>query len=234
MRRVTFLLAVLLVAAALAGCAEPAPTPPKDSTTPDNLPSNCTPGQVGNPGNATGDQAAKPRVLLATSAGNITVELFVEQAPLTAQNFLDLVGDCFYVGTKFHRVIDGFMIQGGDPNTKTADVNTWGRGGPTTRIQDEFHPSLRHEGEGLLSMANSGADTGGSQFFITLGSTPHLDDRHAIFGRVVEGMDVVKAIGKSPVVNAQTNRPVSPVTINNTHILPDPAPAAATHGVGVH
>lgn len=125
-----------------------------------------------------------------TTAGTFKAELFEDLAPITTKNFIDLVEKGFYNGTIFHRVIDGFMIQGGDP-TGT------GRGGPGYTIKDEFHKELRHIESGLLSMANAGPNTGGSQFFITLAATPWLDNKHAIFGRVVEGMDVVQKIGKT-------------------------------------
>jgi cyclophilin family peptidyl-prolyl cis-trans isomerase len=107
--------------------------------------------------------------------------------PLTVENFVNLARSGFYDGTTFHRVIPGFMAQGGDP-TGT------GRGGPGYQFDDEFHPDLRHTGAGILSMANAGPGTNGSQFFITYGDTPHLDDRHSVFGRVVEGMDVLNSI----------------------------------------
>jgi len=126
--------------------------------------------------------------IIDTNHGTVTVELFEERAPRTTKNFIDLAADGFYDGVVFHRVIEDFMIQGGDP-TGT------GRGGPGYSIDDEFHPELRHDAEGILSMANSGPNTGGSQFFITLDATPWLDDRHAVFGRIVNGMDVVKEIG---------------------------------------
>jgi peptidyl-prolyl cis-trans isomerase A (cyclophilin A) len=125
-----------------------------------------------------------------TTLGIIRIELFEDKAPITTKNFIDLINKGFYDGVIFHRVIDGFMIQGGDP-TGT------GRGGPGYNIPDEFHPDLKHDGVGILSMANAGPNTGGSQFFITLGPTPHLNNRHAVFGRVIEGLDVVKAIGKT-------------------------------------
>ena len=125
-----------------------------------------------------------------TSAGSFKIELYEDKAPVTTKNFIDLAEKGFYNGTVFHRVIDGFMIQGGDP-TGT------GRGGPGYTIKDEFHKDLKHTSEGLLSMANAGPNTGGSQFFITLAATPWLDNKHAIFGTVVEGMDVVKKIGKT-------------------------------------
>src|SRR3989442_14993186 len=127
-----------------------------------------------------------------TSMGNFTVELFDQQAPNTVANFIKLTEKNFYDGVIFHRVIDRFMIQGGDP-TGT------GRGGPGYQFADEFHPQLKHTSEGILSMANAGPNTNGSQFFITLAATPHLDGRHTVFGKVVEGMDVVRKIGKTPV-----------------------------------
>jgi cyclophilin family peptidyl-prolyl cis-trans isomerase len=122
-----------------------------------------------------------------TEKGDIVVELYADRAPRTVENFVNLARAGFYDGTTFHRVIRGFMAQGGDP-TGT------GTGGPGYQFGDEFHPSLRHDGPGVLSMANAGAGTNGSQFFITHGPTPHLDDRHSVFGRVTEGMDVVQAL----------------------------------------
>lgn len=139
-----------------------------------------------------------------TTMGTFAIELFEDRAPVTTGNFIDLVEKGFYDGVIFHRVIDGFMIQGGDP-TGT------GRGGPGYTIKDEFHPTLKHDGEGILSMANAGPNTGGSQFFITLAATPWLDGRHAVFGKVVEGMDVVRAIGKVPTLS--DDRPITEVKI---------------------
>jgi cyclophilin family peptidyl-prolyl cis-trans isomerase len=124
---------------------------------------------------------------LRTERGDIVVELYADRVPLTVENFVNLARAGFYDGTTFHRVIPGFMAQGGDP-TGT------GTGGPGYQFGDEFHPSLRHDGPGILSMANAGAGTNGSQFFITHAATPHLDDKHSVFGRVTEGMDVVRAL----------------------------------------
>ena len=124
---------------------------------------------------------------LLTEKGTIRIKLFAEEAPETVNNFVFLAREGYFDGTTFHRVIEGFMAQGGDP-TGT------GRGGPGYAIPDEFHPDLRHDRPGVLSMANRGPNTGGSQFFITHVATPWLDDRHAVFGEVVEGMDVVNAI----------------------------------------
>ena len=144
-----------------------------------------------------------------TSMGNFKIELFEQQAPKTVGNFVQLAEKNFYDGVIFHRVIDGFMIQGGDP-TGT------GRGGPGYQFPDEFHPSLRHSSEGILSMANAGPNTNGSQFFITLAPTPHLDNRHAVFGKVVEGMDVVKKIGKTP--TKAGDRPATDVVMKTVRI----------------
>ena len=145
-----------------------------------------------------------------TSLGNFTIELFEKETPNTVGNFVKLAEKNFYNGVIFHRVIDGFMIQGGDP-TGT------GRGGPGYQFADEFHPSLKHTSEGILSMANAGPNTNGSQFFITLAPTPHLDNRHSVFGKVVEGMDVVKKIGKTQ-VSKPGDRPVVDVVMNKVTI----------------
>lgn len=122
-----------------------------------------------------------------TEKGDIKARLFAEEAPVTVNNFVFLAREGYFDGTTFHRVIPDFMVQGGDP-TGT------GTGGPGYRIADEFHPDLKHDKPGVLSMANAGPNTGGSQFFITHAPTPWLDGRHAVFGEVVEGMDVVMAI----------------------------------------
>ncbi|MGP1471745.1 MAG: peptidylprolyl isomerase [Schwartzia sp. (in: firmicutes)] len=135
------------------------------------------------------ENVANRFAIFATSEGTFTVELFEDKAPLTTKNFIELAEKGFYDGLIFHRVIDGFMIQGGDP-TGT------GMGGPGYEIPDEFHPDLKHDGEGVLSMANAGPNTGGSQFFVTLAATPWLNGHHAVFGKVVRGMEVVKKIGK--------------------------------------
>ncbi|MEO6578813.1 MAG: peptidylprolyl isomerase [Candidatus Limnocylindria bacterium] len=122
-----------------------------------------------------------------TDKGDIVVELYADRVPLTVENFVNLARAGFYDGTTFHRVIGGFMAQGGDP-TGT------GTGGPGYQFGDEFDPSLRHDAAGTLSMANAGPGTNGSQFFITYGPTPHLDNRHSVFGRVTDGMDVVMSL----------------------------------------
>ena len=132
---------------------------------------------------------ANPIAVFETNHGTFEIELFEDKAPITVKNFIDLAEKGFYDGLIFHRVIDGFMIQGGDPNGT-------GTGGPGYVIPDEFHKDLKHDGEGVLSMANAGPNTGGSQFFITLAATPWLDGHHSVFGKVVKGMDVVREIGK--------------------------------------
>jgi cyclophilin family peptidyl-prolyl cis-trans isomerase len=144
-----------------------------------------------------------------TTAGSFKIELFEDKAPITTKNFIDLAQKGFYNGTIFHRVIDGFMIQGGDPQGT-------GRGGPGYTIKDEFHKDLRHSGAGILSMANAGPNTGGSQFFITLGATPHLDNKHAVFGKVSEGFDVVQKIGSTR--TGASDRPVTEQKINSITI----------------
>jgi cyclophilin family peptidyl-prolyl cis-trans isomerase len=133
------------------------------------------------------DPASEYYADFVTQKGRIRVRLFAEEAPETVNNFVSLARDGYFDGTTFHRVIEGFMAQGGDP-TGT------GTGGPGYTIPDEFHPELRHDRPGVLSMANAGPNTGGSQFFITHVATPWLDDRHAVFGEVVEGMEVVNAL----------------------------------------
>ena len=133
------------------------------------------------------DPAKRYTATIVTDAGDIVVELHAAKAPRTVNNFVFLARDGFYDGVTFHRVIKGFMAQAGDPTGS-------GCGGPGYRFEDEFDASLRHDGPGVLSMANAGPHTNGSQFFITHVATPHLDDRHAVFGHVVEGMDVVLAI----------------------------------------
>ena len=133
------------------------------------------------------DTSKSYRARFKTERGEMVAELHAAKAPLTVENFVNLARSGFYDGTTFHRVIPGFMAQGGDP-TGT------GRGGPGYQFGDEFSPDLRHDGAGVLSMANAGPGTNGSQFFITYSATPHLDDRHSVFGRVVEGMDVLSSI----------------------------------------
>ena len=127
------------------------------------------------------------QAVIETNKGEIRAELYPEHTPVTVASFVNLAKRGYFDGIVFHRVVPNFVIQGGDP-TGT------GRGGPGYRFEDEFHPELRHDGPGILSMANAGPGTNGSQFFITHNATPPLDDRHSVFGRVKEGQDVVDAI----------------------------------------
>jgi peptidyl-prolyl cis-trans isomerase A (cyclophilin A) len=160
-----------------------------------------------------------------TSEGHFTVRLFDDDAPKTVANFVELaegtkewtdprtgkkVKRPLYDGLIFHRVIGGFMIQGGDP------LGT-GTGGPGYKFGDEFSPKLRHHKAGILSMANSGPNTNGSQFFITLAPTPWLDNKHSVFGEVVEGMDVVNKIAETP-TSKPGDRPLKPITVQTIKI----------------
>jgi peptidyl-prolyl cis-trans isomerase A (cyclophilin A) len=160
-----------------------------------------------------------------TSEGNFTARLFDQDAPNTVANFTGLadgskewtdprsgrkVSQPYFDGTIFHRVIDGFMIQGGDPLGQ-------GTGGPGFTFADEFHPKLRHSKAGILSMANRGPNTNGGQFFITLAATPWLDDKHSVFGEIVEGMDVVTKIGGTA-TSKPGDRPVKPITVESVTI----------------
>jgi peptidyl-prolyl cis-trans isomerase A (cyclophilin A) len=152
-----------------------------------------------------------------TTLGEFEIELFHKEAPETVWNFVNLAEGRqptvkegpYYNGLIFHRVIRGFMIQGGCPEGS-------GRGGPGYRFADEFDRNLRHSSEGILSMANAGPGTNGSQFFITLGPTPHLDGRHTVFGKVTKGMDVVKKIGDTP--TGAMDRPRTDVVIQSVEI----------------
>ncbi len=159
---------------------------------------------------AFADELAKrPVAKFITNMGTFRIELYSDLAPNTVKNFVDLTNKKFYDGVIFHRVIDKFMIQGGDP-TGT------GMGGPGYHIPDEFGEGLKHNAPGILSMANAGPDTGGSQFFITLVPTPWLDGHHAIFGHVIEGMNVVEAIGH--VKTNRQDRPAKDVVIESLTI----------------
>lgn len=140
------------------------------------------------------DESKSYTATIKTNRGDIVIDLFADKTPITVNNFVFLARDGYYDGVKFHRVIPNFMVQTGDP-TGT------GRGGPGYRFADEFHPDLRHSGPGILSMANAGKGTNGSQFFITHVKTDWLDNQHSVFGQVREGQDVVDAIRQGDVMN---------------------------------
>jgi cyclophilin family peptidyl-prolyl cis-trans isomerase len=133
------------------------------------------------------DPAKNYKARMETDKGTMVIELFADKTPITVNNFVFLAREGYYDNVIFHRVISDFMVQGGDP-TGT------GRGGPGYKFQDEFVPSLKHDKQGILSMANAGPFTNGSQFFITHGPTPHLNGKHTVFGQVVEGLDVLMSI----------------------------------------
>jgi peptidyl-prolyl cis-trans isomerase A (cyclophilin A) len=163
------------------------------------------------------EDISRPVAVFETTLGNFEAELYASECPETVWNFINLAegrqntdkkGN-FYDGLSFHRVIQGFMIQGGCP------LGT-GTGGPGYRFKDEFHPALIHNGEGILSMANAGPGTNGSQFFITLAPTPHLNNRHTVFGKIISGMEVVRKIGA--VQTGPMDRPATPVVMNKVTI----------------
>jgi peptidyl-prolyl cis-trans isomerase A (cyclophilin A) len=174
-----------------------------------------------------GERMTRPAgtyAVFETSQGNIVIKLLEKEAPKTVENFVGLAEGTkeftnektgkkdkrpFYDGLIFHRVIPDFMIQGGCPHGS-------GMGGPGYKFADEFHPSLKHAKPGKLSMANSGPNTNGSQFFITVAATPWLDNRHTIFGEVVEGQDVANKISTLP--RDRSDRPNTPVTLNHVKI----------------
>lgn len=163
------------------------------------------------------EEGVKLNFTFKTNAGEFSGELYADKCPETVWNFVNLAegrqdsvrDGNFYDGLIFHRVINGFMIQGGCPEGS-------GRGNPGYRFEDEFHPELRHDSKGVLSMANAGPGTNGSQFFITLAPTPHLDGRHTVFGKVTNGMEVVEAIGR--VRTGMYDRPAEDVIIESLKI----------------
>ena len=158
-----------------------------------------------------------PTVVFQTNMGTFEAELFAKECPETAWNFINLAEGRqetdrqgpYFDGLNFHRVIEGFVIQGGCPQGN-------GTGDPGYRFKDEFDPTLTHSSEGILSMANAGPGTNGSQFFITLAATPHLDNRHSVFGQVTKGLDVVRKIGG--VQTGPMDRPLEPVVMESVTI----------------
>ncbi|CAK7341895.1 unnamed protein product [Dovyalis caffra] len=157
-------------------------------------------------------EAGAPEVTLETSMGSFSIELYYKHAPRTCRNFLELSRRGYYDNVKFHRIIKDFIVQGGDP-TGT------GRGGKSIygdKFEDEINPELKHTGAGILSMANAGPNTNGSQFFITLSPTPSLDGKHTIFGRVCRGMEIIKRLGSVQTDN--NDRPIHDVKILRTSV----------------
>lgn len=167
---------------------------------------------------------SNPVVTLKTTMGDITLELYTDRTPITAGNFLKLAEQGFYNGTKFHRVIDNFMVQGGDPNSRGDDASVYGQGGPGYTIEDEFDPELSNL-RGTISMANIGQpNSGGSQFFINFTNNVGLDfdkqpltSKHPVFGHVIQGLDVVDAIAKTP--TDARDLPLTPVVIEEVIVL---------------
>lgn len=197
------LFTTVLTSIIFAGCARTTPT--SSLTTQDNLSTDAinqntnqlSPALEGNTMKQLSDFEAiqAKQATIVTNKGEITFELYQEKAPLTVANFLNLAKTGYYEGIKFHRIIPDFMAQVGDPLTKDDSKQAmWGTGGPGYTIADEFDPSLRHDSEGIVSMANAGPNTGGSQIFITYEATPWLDGKHAVFGKVTKGMDVLREL----------------------------------------
>ena len=198
------LLGLCIGVLALTSCAAATATPiPTVTPTPQSMEKEVPKmKQYSQPPSITIDLEKEYIARINTSKGTIVLKLFAKEAPNTVNNFVFLAREGYYDNTTFHRVLPGFMAQGGDP-TGT------GAGGPGYRFEDEFNPALRHDGPGILSMANSGPGTNGSQFFITYVATPHLDDRHTVFGRVIEGMEVVNSLtprepGQTPPTRGDT------------------------------
>jgi cyclophilin family peptidyl-prolyl cis-trans isomerase len=187
----------------LAGCASQAP-----KVTPVATPVPTTPKAITTPETAKDDTIVK--IKIETTAGDIYADLYEAEVPKTVENFVALANKGFYDGIIFHRVIPDFMIQTGDP-TGT------GMGGPGYQFKDEFSKKLRHSDAGVLSMANSGPNTNGSQFFITAAATPWLDDRHSVFGKVTQGMDVVQKIAQAP--RDRQDKPLTKIAMTKVTVL---------------
>ncbi len=213
-----------VICLALAGCQ--APVPGTDPGTPPVPSEDETEGCAA----WLGADVPQPRVTFETNKGTIVAEICRDAVPVTAKNFIDLVSSGYYDGTKFHRIITDFMMQGGDPNSKDDDPSDDGRGGPGYAIEDEFHRLLRHDRAGVLSMANSGPNSGGSQFFITFAETPWLDDKHAVFGHVVRGLSVLDAV---EAVGSSSGTPMDTVVLKSAKVsVPGELPKV-TEGVSV-
>ncbi|MBR9682378.1 MAG: peptidylprolyl isomerase [Candidatus Aenigmarchaeota archaeon] len=156
-----------------------------------------------------GDDQMSGIVTMKTNMGTMKFQLETEKAPITTENFIKLSNEGFYNGLIFHRVIKDFMVQGGDPNGD-------GTGGPGYQIKDEFHSELKHDKIGILSMANAGPNTGGSQFFITLTATPWLDNKHSVFGHLIEGEEVLNKIGS--ISTNEGDKPLNDVVVESVTV----------------
>ena len=200
--------------------AQTAPNTPNlfGSSTPTGNPESGAPQNSLNPQLQVPNTNTKQimNVTLHTNKGDIVIQFLPDQAPKTVENFIKLAEAKFYDGTKFHRVIKDFMIQGGDPLSKDdAHPELWGTGGPGYKIPDELGPQNKNN-TGTISMANSGPNTGGSQFFINTHDNSFLDTKHTVFGQVVKGMDVVRAIESTP--TSTGDRPVDPIIISSVTV----------------
>ncbi len=219
MKRSSLLVVALAVALLGAACAK---KPVMDQTKSDgynNAPTTTEPTPTPNDTSMTNPSQEGSLVLMKTSKGDITLRLFEKEAPIASQNFLDLIAKHFYDGIQFHRVIKGFMIQGGDPLTKTDPTNyaIHGTGGPGYTIEDEFNNGLKNT-RGRLAMARTAAPhSAGSQFYIVTDDAPTLDGNYTVFGEVLNGMDVVDAIVSVP--TNSNNHPIDPVVITSIEIV---------------
>ena len=166
--------------------------------------------QWNKPPQLTLDSGKKYKAIMETDLGKMVIDLFSDKVPKTVNNFVFLAREGFYDGIIFHRVIADFMAQAGDPTGK-------GSGGPGYKFQDEFDPSLKHDKKGILSMANAGPNTNGSQFFITHRATPHLDGKHSIFGQVIDGLEVLMSIPpRDPALSQSPAVKIQKITIEET------------------
>lgn len=204
-KRLLFSAVIISTSVLLSGCSDPAKKGSQDINLSDISVSNTTNTNTERPTTmpevtyknlADFKEIQATQAVFETTKGTLVMDLYRDKVPLTTANFLNLIDEGFYDNIVFHRVIPGFMAQVGDPFTKdpSKPESQWGMGGPTYRIMDEFDPTLKHDAAGILSMANAGPNTGGSQIFITYGPQPHLDGKHAVFGKLVEGMDVLESI----------------------------------------
>jgi cyclophilin family peptidyl-prolyl cis-trans isomerase len=171
--------------------------------------------------NSNNQSVKTMKATLHTNQGDIVIEFFDKQTPNTVANFIKLAKEGFYNGVKFHRVIKGFMIQGGDPLSKDdLKINLWGTGGPGYSFADELGKGNEKNSNdiGTIAMANSGKDTNGSQFFINTAANNFLDTKHVVFGKVISGMDVVKKIENTPTTGSPYDRPIAPMIIKSVSV----------------